>query len=403
MSKLSNPSKAFMKLAMRILPQIKARQLFGKPAHSATVSCLLLIMGLLLGTTFVPADYRAEAHVSPYTLHENVLRLPFSNAETLPQTQNEDTSNYVAGKKFRFSASSMPTETPPATADLKSRPSPIAAQTTTQRKAPPLATTTVAKGNQQATTSLANVQRNAFLKTYGLSNQGTKAVNDLTPKNTFLESLLTLDAGPSPYIQETNQCDPFDAVTSLLAFSHKTPGKAKAFNRQGQNSHYRTLAQRYAEKYQLPTSLVMAIIKAESNFNPQAVSSQQAIGLMQIVPSTAGEEVHSYLHGYSSTPAFETLFQPDSNILYGTTYLHLLEKRYFQRIEDQTSRQLCIIAAYNGGPGAVLRVFSPDMDSALTMINSMNPDEVYSALSTGMPFAESRNYIDLVLSHIRNF
>ena len=350
------------------------RQKIGKAPHSTAVSCALFVVGVCLAITFVHIDYKAEAHVGPYSLHDNILRLPFSSDETLSHAHMKDMNNYVAGKTFRFSASTLPTE------DL----SPNAKKT---------------HGNS----SLCNLSLNAFLKTYGLPSHPPKTVAEITPKNTFLESLLNIEGQTSPYIQEANQCDPFDATPSLLVFSHKTPGKFTGFNKHGQSAHYRTLADRYADKYGLPANLVMAIIKTESNFNPHAVSSQQAIGLMQIVPSTAGEEVHAYLHGKSSAPGFDLLFQPDKNILYGTTYLHLLEKRYFQRIQDQTSRQLCIIAAYNGGPGAVLRVFDSNMSSALSIINAMSPDDVYSALSTGMPFAESRQYIDLVLANIRNF
>lgn len=350
------------------------RQKFGKSTHSTAVSCALLVIGLCLAITFVQVDYRAEAHVAPYTLHDNILRLPFSSDETLSHTQMRNLDNYVTGKTFRYNAASLATENSQGSSHTS-----------------------------QADNSLYNVSLNAFLKTYGLPSQPAKSLAELSPKNTFLESLLTLETPASPYVQETNQCAPFNGPPSLLVFSHKTPGKNTRWNQQAQNSHFRTLAERYADKYNLPASLVMAIIKTESNFNPHAVSSQQAIGLMQIVPSTAGEEVHTYLHGHSASPEFEVLFQPDKNILYGTTYLHLLEKRYFQHIQDQTSRQLCIIAAYNGGPGAVLRVFNNDMDSALSIINTMSPDEVYSALSTGMPFAESRQYIDIVLGNIRNF
>lgn len=357
----------------------RIRQNFGKSPHSTAVSCALFVVGICFAITFVHLDYNAEAHVAPYALHDNVLRLPFSGDETLPHAKMKGMHNYVAGKTFRFNASALPAEN--------------------------IGTENIVTvdGKPHSASSLCNVSLNAFLKNYGLPSQPSQTVADLAPKNTFLESLLDLKGPTAPYVQEMNQCGPFDGGPSLLVFSHRTPGKFSSFTNHAQNAHYRTLAERYADKYGLPSSLVMAIIKTESNFNPHAVSSQQAIGLMQIVPTTAGEEVHTYLHGNASAPAFEMLFQPDNNILYGTTYLHLLDKRYFQRIQDQTSRQLCIIAAYNGGPGAVLRVFDSNMDNALSIINGMSPDEVYSALSTGMPFAESRQYIDLVLGNIRNF
>lgn len=337
------------------------------------MSCALAGMALCFTVAFAYMAYKAEAYVLPYELNNTVTRLPFSQNQALPCSLIEGNSRFIEGRTFRFPATAVPSKD----------------QTTT----------TVSRPHS---TSLVELYHNNLLKTYGFHPHTPNAPASLSAHNPFLESLLTVES-PPPYIQETNQCDPAEGWTSLLVFSHRNPVEYKGSSQPGRIAQYRHMAERHARKYNLPASLVMAIIKAESNFNPHAVSAQQAIGLMQIVPNTAGEEVHTYLHGSPSTPSLDTLFQPDHNILYGTTYLHLLEKRYFQHINDQTSRQLCIIAAYNGGPGAVLRVFDNNMDTAVSIINSMTPDEIYSALSDGMPFAESRRYIDLVLGNIRNF
>ena len=166
---------------------------------------------------------------------------------------------------------------------------------------------------------------------------------------------------------------------------------------------YRAHVVQYAKKYHLSEELVFAIVQAESNFNPLAVSPMQAVGLMQIVPDTAGGEAHAYLTGLTGIPGTEALFQPEKNIQYGTTYLHLLSTRYFQNVLNSRSRQLCIIAAYNGGPGAVLRVFAPEHQVAVERINTLTPDEVYTALTTQMPKMESRQYVDKVLGFMRDF
>ena len=166
---------------------------------------------------------------------------------------------------------------------------------------------------------------------------------------------------------------------------------------------YRPHVVQYAQKYHLPEELVLAIMRTESNFNPLAVSPMQAVGLMQIVPDTAGGEVHAYLMGIAGTPDRDTLFQPETNIQYGTTYIHLLASRYFQNILNSRSRELCIIAAYNSGPGAVQRVFGTSLQAAVERINTLPPDEVYTTLTTQLPKDENRRYIDLVLGHMRDF
>ena len=166
---------------------------------------------------------------------------------------------------------------------------------------------------------------------------------------------------------------------------------------------YRPHVVQYAQKYHLPEELVLAIMRTESNFNPLAISPMKAIGLMQVVPDTAGEEVHAYLMGIAGTPDRDALFQPEKNIQYGTTYIHLLASRYFQNILNSRSRELCIIAAYNSGPGTVQRVFGTSRQAAVERINTLTPDEVYTTLTTQLPKDENRRYIDLVLGHMRDF
>ena len=171
----------------------------------------------------------------------------------------------------------------------------------------------------------------------------------------------------------------------------------------GRASRYHTVARRYAEKYNLAFPLVLAIMHTESNFNPYAVSRSQAIGLMQIVPETAGNEVYRYLTGLPGQPNPEVLFSPEYNIKYGAIYLHLLGRRHFGDVINPRSRQICVIAAYNGGPGAVLRLFDSDRDAAVARINALSPDDVYKALTTDMPHAETRRYVELVLGRMQAY
>ena len=104
-----------------------------------------------------------------------------------------------------------------------------------------------------------------------------------------------------------------------------------------------------------------------------------------------------------AAPDADLLFNPEHNIKYGTTYLHLLNRRYFGNVLNAASREMCIIAAYNGGPGAVLRVFDQDMETAVAIINNLTPQEVYQSLTTKMPNEESRRYVDVVLGRLQDF
>lgn len=171
----------------------------------------------------------------------------------------------------------------------------------------------------------------------------------------------------------------------------------------GSAGKYRTLIEQWATTYALSPSLVLAVMHTESNFNPFAVSPSNALGLMQVVPETAGNEVYRFLKGSQGQPSVETLLSPEHNIKYGTTYLHLLARRYFGDVIDPNVREMCMIAAYNGGPGAVLRVFDRNREVALATINSMTSDEVYETLTTRMPSVETRRYVEVVLGHQRNY
>lgn len=167
--------------------------------------------------------------------------------------------------------------------------------------------------------------------------------------------------------------------------------------------HYRPYVERFAGHYSLPPSLVYAIMRVESGFNPLAVSHANALGLMQVVPETAGNEVHAFLRGKKIAPAPEILFKPESNIEYGTTYLHLLTTRHFKDVKNPISRELCIIAAYNAGPNSVFRIFSRNRAQSIEEINRLTPEQLYSTLLTKLSSQETRDYLPRVLSARNDF
>lgn len=105
-------------------------------------------------------------------------------------------------------------------------------------------------------------------------------------------------------------------------------------------SEYVTL---YSEKYSVPESLVYAVIRTESSFNPDAVSHVGAQGLMQLMPDTV-DWLSRLLDEDAPTGA---ITDPETNIKYGTYYLRHL----YDRFDNWDTA----IAAYNAGHGRVTK------------------------------------------------
>jgi membrane-bound lytic murein transglycosylase C len=181
----------------------------------------------------------------------------------------------------------------------------------------------------------------------------------------------------------------------------KIPMVANFANRQAEK--YRPMVEKYAAQYQVSPSLVYAIIRTESNFNPFAVSSAPAYGMMQLVPASGGREAFRHARGRDEMPSREYLFDAGNNIELGTAYLNILFARQLDLVANPVSREYCVISAYNTGPGNVLRAFSADRVAAVNAINSMEPPAVYERLRTTLPYEETRQYLVRVVGFRRQF
>ncbi|MFQ5937028.1 MAG: transglycosylase SLT domain-containing protein, partial [Acidiferrobacterales bacterium] len=160
---------------------------------------------------------------------------------------------------------------------------------------------------------------------------------------------------------------------------------------------------RFSRDYRVSKSLVYAVIKTESNFNPFAVSAAPAYGLMQLVPASGGREAYKFIKGVDKIPNRDYLFDAENNIELGTAYLSIINHRFLAAVQDPTSREYCTIAAYNGGAGNVLRVFSSDRKRAVDIINTMSPPAVYRKLRDHLPREETRRYLVKVLDARKAF
>lgn len=97
---------------------------------------------------------------------------------------------------------------------------------------------------------------------------------------------------------------------------------------------YQEIIARKSRKYNVNPALVKAIIRAESNWNPVAISRKGAKGLMQLMPETA------------SDMGVRNPMDPEQNIEGGTKYISMLLNLFNGNLD-------LALAAYNAGPGAV--------------------------------------------------
>jgi soluble lytic murein transglycosylase len=136
------------------------------------------------------------------------------------------------------------------------------------------------------------------------------------------------------------------------------------------------LVEEQAGKRNLDTAWVMGLMRAESAMAEDAISSANARGLMQVLPSTAAQLARRNSLQYSGT---QQLMQAEHNIIFGTTFLRELMDRFDQN-------PMLASGAYNAGPSAVGRWLEalPDQDPLIWV-------EI-------LPYYETRDYIPRVLA-----
>ncbi len=137
-------------------------------------------------------------------------------------------------------------------------------------------------------------------------------------------------------------------VPSQLEFYKDLPARS--------NADFDRIIQNAADAFGVEFALIKAVIKAESDFNPRAVSTAGAMGLMQIMPAN--------LKSFKLSDPFN----PEQNIQAGTRYLKQLIARYDKDL-------YLALAAYNAGPMAV---------------------DTYGSIP---PYKETRTYVDRVLRY----
>ena len=143
---------------------------------------------------------------------------------------------------------------------------------------------------------------------------------------------------------------------------------------------YEEIVEQYSQEYNVPREIIYSVIKAESGFRADIVSSAGAVGLMQITEATF-DWLMSYQTHEILSPGL--LYEPETNIKYGVCYLNYL----YHRFESWD----IAFAAYNAGPNRVKN----------SWLN--NPEYIINNEIVYIPIEETRNYVKRVNKNIEAY
>ncbi|MBR2288315.1 MAG: lytic transglycosylase domain-containing protein [Clostridia bacterium] len=156
---------------------------------------------------------------------------------------------------------------------------------------------------------------------------------------------------------------------------------------------YESMIRENAERFNLQPSYVAAIILNESHFDPRAVSSVGARGLMQLMPDTA-QWIAGKLQDKSYS--FENMFDPQTNIRYGCWYLNYLSGLF-------AGDPVAVTSAYHAGQGTV-RTWLQDGKSSTDNGRTLNlltmpegPTKIYAGRVTN-----AYAIYDAIYDHVLN-
>ena len=153
----------------------------------------------------------------------------------------------------------------------------------------------------------------------------------------------------------------------MIKLSYKFPSNNKYKYPRG----YNKIIEKYSKEYNVDSSLVFALIREESLYDPKAKSWVGAKGLMQLMDKTA-QALNKKLNINSS------IYSPNKNIQLGTLYLSEL-------LSDFDNNYFEVLAAYNGGPNNVI--------AWKKRFKNLDYDEFVESI----PFKETNGYVKRVL------
>ena len=144
---------------------------------------------------------------------------------------------------------------------------------------------------------------------------------------------------------------------------------------------YTVYVEKYSEENNLDKYMIYAIIKAESNFDPNVKSQSDAIGLMQLLEETAEERANII---DKKTITEDDLYDPEINIKLGTSYYAYLLNHY-------NHNNILALTAYNAGMGNV------DTWIKTGVIKQDGSD------IENIPYKETNNYVRKILRDYQTY
>jgi soluble lytic murein transglycosylase-like protein len=169
-----------------------------------------------------------------------------------------------------------------------------------------------------------------------------------------------------------------DAINLIDNYSHQSLLLNRQFLTIFYPRPYYSYVKKYADYYGIPVNLVYAIMRQESLYKCTSLSCDDAMGLMQIIPSTA-YSIADHIGYYDFNPSM--LYEKNVNINFGAYYLKTLLNQF-------NNKKYLAIAAYNAGPGSVnyWRDYLLKNDDMPLFIEQI-------------PFNQTRNYVKQVLTN----
>lgn len=195
----------------------------------------------------------------------------------------------------------------------------------------------------------------------------------------FIQAFIDSEDNPKAYRYAAETAAQMGKVHEAIKIAKKATSKGLFLTAQS----YPTITKWIENVDNVEWALVHAVIRQESMFDYNALSSAGARGLMQLMPGTASDTARKLKIAHQG----EWLTQrPDHNILLGTTYLNGLLRSY------GNSYPLAI-AGYNAGPGRVnkwVKTFGDPRKGEIDMIDWIEL----------IPFSETRNYVQRVMENV---
>jgi soluble lytic murein transglycosylase len=134
------------------------------------------------------------------------------------------------------------------------------------------------------------------------------------------------------------------------------------------------------EQHALPKGLIHAVMRQESAFDPAIVSPAAAVGLMQIIPSTAKAAARELALAFEE----DDLTRPDVNLRLGAFYIAKLVRMFGGNV-------MLAAAAYNAGPRAVSHWLEPGVDDEIDLFVAR------------IPYEETRTYVARVAQNLARY